>query len=350
MPACEFSALLELSGGRDYVGGATSFFLAPGSMPTHTIQYEKGALSVQGSSVYHLTAPLVAGRRIVLIFRFSAAQLNPHTSYIGDRLPPLFPASYVPSCCNDTTTTVRAARPLPSHPSSSAVATSHPLASECGKSALECGGTAVDAAIAANLCQSVIEPEMCGPGGDLFVQVWHQGKLHGYNGAGRSPSSLQLARVRQEGLSNDSPLAITVPGAVDGWSWMHRRFGKLSWAALFERAIFIAENGHPPHEVAAAPALADTLRRIAVNGAQSLYQGNLANDIVNAAVKLGSPLSHADMEAHHGEEIEPISTTYRQVPCVGATVQLAGHHCASGAQRARALQSIEPNFPFSRAH
>ena len=103
-------------------------------------------------------------------------------------------------------------------------------------------------------CEGVVEPMMNGMGGDLMAQVWHgpTRKLFGYNGSGRSSKNVTFSqmteRLREQGLERipgAGPLAVSVPGAVRGWSDLHKRFGKLPWADLFEPAIGYAENGHP---------------------------------------------------------------------------------------------------------
>src|SRR6187549_94404 len=140
------------------------------------------------------------------------------------------------------------------------VATSHPLATRIGVEVLQAGGTAVDAAIAANAALGLMEPTGNGVGGDLFAIVWDAKtrKLHGLNGSGRSPRSLTLAQLRAELAKLDSktipptgPLPVSVPGAVDGWFELHARFGKLPMKELLQPAISYARNGFPVTEVIA---------------------------------------------------------------------------------------------------
>ena len=132
-------------------------------------------------------------------------------------------------------------------------ATSVPLSTMCAIDMLKAGGSAVDGAIAANICEGVVEPMMNGMGGDLMAQVWHgpTKKLHGYNGSGRSPRNVSYvdmkARLAAQGLERlpgAGPLPVSVPGAVHGWWDLHQKFGKLPWASLFQPAIGYAENGH----------------------------------------------------------------------------------------------------------
>ena len=132
-------------------------------------------------------------------------------------------------------------------------ATSQVLASQAGAQILARGGSAVDAAIAANAVLGVTEPMMTGMGGDLFAIYWDakSGKLTGLNASGPAPRALSPEFLAKEGV-NRMPAAgihsVTVPGAVDGWFRMHQRFGKLPWKDLFDDAIAFAEQGFPVHE------------------------------------------------------------------------------------------------------
>ena len=136
------------------------------------------------------------------------------------------------------------------------VATSHPLATQIGVDVLKQGGSAVDAAIAANAALGLMEPTGSGVGGDLFAIVWDAKtkKLYGYNGSGRSPKSLSLAWFEQHGLKDIPPLGplpVTVPGAVDGWFALHGRFGKLPMKRLLAPTIEYANTGFPVTELIA---------------------------------------------------------------------------------------------------
>ncbi len=233
-------------------------------------------------------------------------------------------------------------------------ATSHPLVSQIALDVLKRGGTAVDAAIAANAAMGLMEPTGNGVGGDLFAIVWDAktGKLHGYNGSGRSPQSLSLAKLRDELRKIDSktipprgPLPVSVPGAVDGWFALHGRFGKLPMRELLAPAIAYARNGFPVTEVIAEgwvrnarllekypnfsatympngrapakgevfrnPLLANTLSQIAEGGRDAFYKGDIARRIGKYMSANGGYLSAADLAAHHGEWVEPVSTNYR---------------------------------------
>src|SRR5881396_1752588 len=139
--------------------------------------------------------------------------------------------------------------------------TSQPLATQAALEILKQGGTAVDAAIAANAVLGVVEPENCGVGGDLFAIVWDSasGRLHGLNASGRSPYALTLAELaapQSDGRKLDriperGPLAVSVPGCVDGWFELHRKFGKLPMNRLLAPAIGYAREGFPVSEVIA---------------------------------------------------------------------------------------------------
>ncbi len=229
-------------------------------------------------------------------------------------------------------------------------ATSHPLATQIALQVMREGGSAVDAAIAANAALGLMEPTGNGMGGDLFAIVWDPKtqKLHGYNGSGRSPKSLTLAEFQRRGLTDipaHGPLPVTVPGAVDGWFALHGRFGKRSMAQNLAPAIRYARDGHPVHETIAHywalsvprlskwpgfseqftidgrapktgetwknPNLADTLQKIADGGRDAFYQGDIARTIGNYFAANDGFLSYEDMAAHRGEWVEPVSTNYR---------------------------------------
>jgi gamma-glutamyltranspeptidase/glutathione hydrolase len=235
---------------------------------------------------------------------------------------------------------------LPPPPSeqlpTTAIAASHPLAKACGESAMRRGGSAVDAAVAANLCQSVADPYNFGVGGDLFAIVYHKGRIFGLNGSGRSPRALNLTTARADGLHVSSAHSFTVPGAVDGWERLWRRFGKLPWNDLFKDAIHYAKHGHVPTQVEANVALSTTLERLAaaaaIEGGAEFYSGSVADDLLRETRRLGSLLSASDIASHMSEWITPISTTYQRYPRVGAAVQLAGPLCPRGVECARELQ------------
>jgi gamma-glutamyltranspeptidase/glutathione hydrolase len=133
---------------------------------------------------------------------------------------------------------------------SGVISTSHSLATQAGVRVLEKGGSAVDAAIAANAVLSVVEPMMCGPGGDLFLihRSGRSGELVGLNASGWAPRGLSAAWLRQQGYQSmpaSGIHSVTVPGAVAGWYAAHQRFGKLPWNSLFEDAIALSLGRAP---------------------------------------------------------------------------------------------------------
>ena len=136
------------------------------------------------------------------------------------------------------------------------VATSHPLATQIGLDVLKQGGTAIDAAIAANIALGLMEPTGNGIGGDLFAIVWDAKtkKLHGLNASGPAPKNISIEYFIDKGLSKIpayGPLPVTVPGAVDGWVKLHEKFGKLEFKSLFEPTIKYANEGFPVTELIA---------------------------------------------------------------------------------------------------
>lgn len=232
------------------------------------------------------------------------------------------------------------------------VATSVPLATQIGLDVLKKGGTAVDAAIAANAALGLMEPVSNGVGGDLFAIVWdaRTKKLYGYNGSGRSPKSLSLQYFVDHGIKEippHGPLPVNVPGAVDGWFALHDRFGKLSMKEDLAGAIRYARDGFPVTELIARywqlsvpvlskfpgfreqmtidgrapekgeiwknPNLANTLQAIADAGRDAFYKGRIAHVIGDYFKANGGFLSYEDMAAHKGEWVDPISTNYRGV-------------------------------------
>ncbi|MBD9470685.1 gamma-glutamyltransferase [Pseudoxanthomonas sp. PXM01] len=229
-------------------------------------------------------------------------------------------------------------------------ATSHPLATQIALDVMKQGGTAMDAAIAANAALGLMEPTGNGIGGDLFAIVWDPKtkKLHGYNGSGRSPKSLTLDHFKQQGIADipaHGPLPVSVPGAVDGWFALHERFGKLPMRDVLAPTIRYARDGHPVHQTIAYywqrsvprlskfpgfteqftidgraprtgemwknPYLADTLQKIADGGRDAFYKGDIARTIDAYFKANGGFLSYEDMAAHHGEWVTPVSTNYR---------------------------------------
>lgn len=231
-------------------------------------------------------------------------------------------------------------------------ATSHPLATQIALDTMKAGGSAVDAAIAANAALGLMEPTGNGIGGDLFAIVWDPKtkRLYGYDGSGRSPRSLTLAEFQRRGLTeipSHGPLPVTVPGTVDGWFALHGRFGARTMAENLAPTIRYARDGHPVHEVIAYywdrsvprlgkwpgfteqftidgraprtgetwrnPNLANTLQAIADGGRDAFYKGDIARVIGDYFAANDGFLSYDDMAAHTGNWVEPVSTTYRGV-------------------------------------
>lgn len=214
------------------------------------------------------------------------------------------------------------------------------------------GGSAVDAAIAANAVLAVMEPDMNGVGGDLFVLYWDAstGKLTGLNASGPAPKALTPDFLNKAGIQvmpTEGIHSVTVPGAVDGWAKMHARYGKLPWKDLFQPAIAYAEQGFPVPEVIQEawsdavplkklradtesvrvflpegrppnvgeifrnPDLVKTLRLIAEQGRDAFYNGDIAAAILKTSHRLGGTLTQADLAAFSSEWVTPISTDYR---------------------------------------
>jgi len=212
------------------------------------------------------------------------------------------------------------------------------------------GGSAVDAAIAANAVLGVVEPTGCGIGGDLFAIVWDakSGQLHGLNGSGRSPRSLSAEEFRRRGLKkipSFGVLPISVPGCVDGWFELHGKFGRLPMSEVLEPAIRYAREGIPVSEVIADgwrsgetvfreqpgfaetflldgrsprkgdvfrnPGLAETLERIAKHGRDEFYAGSTAERISDFVRQHGGYLSFEDLQQHRSDWVAPVSVNYR---------------------------------------
>ena len=233
------------------------------------------------------------------------------------------------------------------------VCTSHPLASQIGLDILKQGGNAIDAAIAANAALGLMEPTGCGVGGDLFAIVWDAKtqKLYGLNGSGRSPKSMTLDTLKAMGLEKIpayGPLPVSVPGAVDGWTSLHDKFGSMPLKKILAPAIGYAEEGFPVTELIGYylgsidrfsrmgypniketyfdpnggqrpkngdryrnPALADTYRAIARKGREGFYEGEVAHTITSFIKEQGGFLSMEDLSSHRSQWVEPVSVNYR---------------------------------------
>ncbi len=229
------------------------------------------------------------------------------------------------------------------------VATSQTLASQAGAQILARGGSAVDAAIAANLVLGVVEPMMNGIGGDLFMIHWDAktGKLTGLNASGWSGKGYTLEVLGKRGVySRPSGIhTVTVPGAVEGYGKVHQRFGKLPWKDLFAPAIHYASAGFPvteiiqwdwehsvgklegdenakrvylpggrapqPGDLFRNPELAKALTLIANGGVNAFYRGPIADAILKTSQRLNGTLTREDFVEYSSEWVTPITTTYR---------------------------------------
>lgn len=234
------------------------------------------------------------------------------------------------------------------------VATSHPLATQVGLDILKQGGTAIDAAIAANATLGLMEPTGCGIGGDLFAIVWDgkTKKLYGLNASGRSPKSLTLDYFKKEGMTkipSHGPLPVSVPGAVDGWFELHQKFGSMSMEEILSPAISYAKDGFPLTELIAwymqrsipfyerqgfpnisetyktqnggalpnegeiykNEFLANTYQQIAKGGREAFYEGKIARTISNFIQEQGGFLSYEDLKSHKSEWVDPVAVNYR---------------------------------------
>lgn len=228
--------------------------------------------------------------------------------------------------------------------------TSQPLATQAAIDILKQGGNAIDAAIAGNAVLGVTEPHVNGIGGDIYVIIYEAktGKLHGLNGSGRSPYSLTLEEFKKRGIKYipaKGPLPVSVPGCVDGWFTMHKRFGRLKMDKILAPAISYAKNGYPVADEAAGslaaiqraygdfpnvvevynpggkvprrgdilknPQLANTLDMIAKGGRDAFYTGDIAKGIDAFMKKNGGFLTYKDLAEHHSDWVEPVSTNYR---------------------------------------
>ena len=230
------------------------------------------------------------------------------------------------------------------------VATSQTLASQAGAQVLARGGSAMDAAIAANAVLGVVEPESDGIGGDLFAIYWDAktGKLSAINASGWAPTGLTIDFLKSQGHTTMPQVGIhsvTVPGCVDGWDKLHKRFGKLPWADLFQPAIYFADHGYPVTEMIGNawkmeesklgkdqnaqriflrdghapkigdmfrdPQMAAALKLIASQGTAAFYKGAIAQAILKTSQRLGGKFTAADLAEFQAEWVEPISTDYR---------------------------------------
>ena len=243
-----------------------------------------------------------------------------------------------------------------------AAATAHPLATQTALDVMKAGGTAVDAAIAANAMLGLVEPTGNGIGGDLYAMVWDPmtRRLYGYNGSGRAPMFATLADMQAKAdaymAGTEIPpfgaAPVTVPGTVDGWFALHEKFGRLPMAQILGPTVKYARTGAPIPEVIAYywqfgprrfepafesgmleeydnakrtyfspapregslfqnPGLASTLERIGQNGRAEFYTGLTARTMANYMQRIGGFLDYDDFASHEGEWVDPLCVTYR---------------------------------------
>ena len=229
-------------------------------------------------------------------------------------------------------------------------ATSQPLATQVALDILKKGGSAMDAAIAANAVLGLVEPASCGIGGDVFAIVWsaEEQKLYGLNGSGRAPQSLTIDYFMDKGLSYVpfyGPLPVSVPGCVDGWFTLHEKFGRLPMEDILQPAMDYGNNGFPVSEVIAYEMassyealkdqpgfaqtympkgrppvkgevfvnkdLANTYEIIAKKGRDAFYKGSIAKTIDSYMKKHGGFLSYEDLASHTSNWVTPVSINYR---------------------------------------
>jgi gamma-glutamyltranspeptidase/glutathione hydrolase len=230
------------------------------------------------------------------------------------------------------------------------VAASQTLAAQAGAQILARGGSAVDAAIAANAVLSLVEPMMCGMGGDMFAlyRDAKTGKVTGINASGWSPKGISIEWLKAHDYFSTPTTGIhtvSVPGAVDGWDKMHKRYGKLPWRDLFQPVIYYATHGFPVTEIiqydwehsagklsadqnarriflkdGRAPAVGEVFRNpelahayelLANGGARAFYHGPIRDAILQTSRRLGGTLAASDFEEYQAEWVEPLSIDYR---------------------------------------
>lgn len=227
------------------------------------------------------------------------------------------------------------------------VSSGHYLASLAGVKVLQEGGNAVDAALATSLALCVVVPDTSGPGGDLFALVYvkGKGKVEALNASGPAPRRATIELFREKGLANipnSGPLSIAIPGAVDGWTELHRRYGSIDLPRLAADAIGYARDGFPlhvrlaerikelgsaypcidrafrnplreprPSQVLVQRELGRTLETFARGGREAFYQGDVAARICAGLQAEGGLIGEEDFQGKFADWLEPITTTYR---------------------------------------
>jgi len=234
------------------------------------------------------------------------------------------------------------------------VATSQQLAAATGLDILKKGGNAIDAAVAAAACLTIVEPHKNGIGGDSFALIWTKGRLHGLNSSGPAPKSISAHEILAKGYKTMPEygwIPVTVPGIPAGWSQLNMRFGRLPLTEVLKPAIEYAQRGYPvspavsagwtkaydkyhhmlkdeqykywfdtfslnnrapqPGEIWRSEYHARTLQAIAETNGESFYRGELAEKIDQYSKKYGGYLRKSDLEAFMPEWVEPININYR---------------------------------------
>jgi gamma-glutamyltranspeptidase/glutathione hydrolase len=240
----------------------------------------------------------------------------------------------------------KAARPLVMG-QNGVVSSGHYLASMAGVKVMQEGGNAVDAALAAAFVMTVVKPETCGPGGDLFALIYRakDGKIAALNGSGPAPAKASIEYFRSQNVSAipvSGPLSVAIPGAVDGWLELHRRYGTKDLARLAHDAVRLARDGFPAQQeliekieelspefpwidrvyrkplgglragkVVRQRGLGDVLERIAIKGRDGFYEGEIAEQICRTLQSEGGLLARDDLQRPVAQWLEPLRTTYR---------------------------------------
>jgi len=242
------------------------------------------------------------------------------------------------------------------------VTSGHALASQAGIQTMMAGGNAVDAAIATAAALGVVEPHASGVGGDGFMLIYwaETGTISGVNATGPAPyAATRDLYLKNGGIPMKGIRSVSVPGIVDGWLLAHERYGTLKLEQVFDPAIALCENGFPisyrlanglenegvrfaadpytraiftrdgnpigPGEILYQQDLGATLRKIAVEGRETLYEGDLARAIVAFSQAYDGLLTEKDLAGYHAHWTEPISASYRGYEVYEMPPNSSGH-------------------------
>ena len=240
----------------------------------------------------------------------------------------------------------KAARPLVMG-RGGAISSGHSLASLAGVKVLQEGGNAVDAALAAAFVMTVVKPETCGPGGDLFalVHMKKAGAVEALNASGPAPRKATVDYFHDHDLDAipvSGPLSVAVPGAVDGWLELHKKYATMDLSRLTSDAIRLAREGFPVQQdlvecieelsgqfpwidrVYRQPlngpragkllyqkGLGDVLKQIALRGRDGFYGGEVADKICQSVADEGGLLGGDDLQTPVAQWLTPLNSTYR---------------------------------------